>query len=265
MSAAQGWYDDGSGRKRWWDGDQWTEHYATVVVDESTESTASPASGLMAGLVGKAKDATSQMTSAALQNLAYAKDAMASNNSNAEVAVAASEAMPLFEIISHIDGKNAKVRLWPDRLEWERGRGISAGKITAGIMTAGTSFLLTGVKAGKDAYEMVPLGQVTSVANRKDGMLYHLVEVQTAGGTVAFRVSRNDAAQFRQAILDQLQTRANTPVIVQVANTVPEPVSQIAAAPDHVDQLQKLAQLRDAGILTEEEFATKKAEILARM
>ncbi len=23
-----GWYDDGTGRQRWWDGNQWTEHYA---------------------------------------------------------------------------------------------------------------------------------------------------------------------------------------------------------------------------------------------
>lgn len=30
MSAPSGWYDDGSGRQRWWDGTQWTEHYAAV-------------------------------------------------------------------------------------------------------------------------------------------------------------------------------------------------------------------------------------------
>lgn len=23
-----GWYDDGSGRQRWWDGGQWTQHFA---------------------------------------------------------------------------------------------------------------------------------------------------------------------------------------------------------------------------------------------
>ncbi len=28
MSAVAGWYDDGSGRQRWWDGTQWTAHYA---------------------------------------------------------------------------------------------------------------------------------------------------------------------------------------------------------------------------------------------
>lgn len=27
MTAPAGWYDDGSGRLRWWDGQQWTEHY----------------------------------------------------------------------------------------------------------------------------------------------------------------------------------------------------------------------------------------------
>ena len=37
------------------------------------------------------------------------------------------------------------------------------------------------------------------------------------------------------------------------------------SGPDHFAQIRQLAELRDAGILTEEEFATKKAEILARM
>jgi len=27
MSMPAGWYDDGSGRQRWWDGAQWTDHY----------------------------------------------------------------------------------------------------------------------------------------------------------------------------------------------------------------------------------------------
>lgn len=29
MSTQAGWYDDGSGRQRWWDGSQWTEHIFT--------------------------------------------------------------------------------------------------------------------------------------------------------------------------------------------------------------------------------------------
>lgn len=30
MTVPAGWYDDGSGRQRWWDGAQWTEHFAPV-------------------------------------------------------------------------------------------------------------------------------------------------------------------------------------------------------------------------------------------
>lgn len=42
-------------------------------------------------------------------------------------------------------------------------------------------------------------------------------------------------------------------------------VATAAAAPDIADQIKKLAELRDAGILTADEFDAKKAELLARM
>ena len=31
MTAVAGWYDDGSGRSRWWDGMQWSDAFAPVV------------------------------------------------------------------------------------------------------------------------------------------------------------------------------------------------------------------------------------------
>lgn len=37
------------------------------------------------------------------------------------------------------------------------------------------------------------------------------------------------------------------------------------ATPDAADQLRKLGELRDAGVLTDDEFAAKKAELLARL
>lgn len=51
------------------------------------------------------------------------------------------------------------------------------------------------------------------------------------------------------------------------SKSVQQPAVEVAAAP-HVDiaeQLIKLASLRDAGVLTDEEFATKKVELLARL
>ena len=54
MSIPAGWYDDGSGRQRWWDGTAWTEHFAeaapiaqpasaAVVTPAAESATASPA------------------------------------------------------------------------------------------------------------------------------------------------------------------------------------------------------------------------------
>lgn len=226
--------------------------------------------GDVMGLMDKMKDAASQAVADARQNVAHAIGTAAADRADGEPQIAVAEGpQPLFQVVSHITGKNAVVRLWPDRIEWERARGVSAGKLTAGVMTGGASLLLTGVKGGKDAYEMVLLKNVTNVSNRKDGMPYHAVDVQTASGgavnTVSFRVNREEATQFRVAILDAmqaLQAQANAPVVVRVAAaeaTATAPSSDLGA------QLQQLAGLRDAGILTEAEFSAKKAEILARM
>src|SRR6218665_2616278 len=38
MSAPAGWYDDGSGRQRWWDGSQWTENYYVAQADAVTSA-----------------------------------------------------------------------------------------------------------------------------------------------------------------------------------------------------------------------------------
>ncbi len=50
-----------------------------------------------------------------------------------------------------------------------------------------------------------------------------------------------------------------------VPDDASEPPTAGAAAPepdDYIEELEKLASLRDSGILTEEEFAAKKAQIL---
>ncbi|MEJ3750041.1 SHOCT domain-containing protein [Actinomycetes bacterium KLBMP 9797] len=64
------------------------------------------------------------------------------------------------------------------------------------------------------------------------------------------------------------QQRANThhyngqpPHMLQTAPTPSNP----APSPDPIEQLRRLGELRDAGILTEDEFLAKKADILARL
>lgn len=77
----------------------------------------------------------------------------------------------------------------------------------------------------------------------------------------------NEAATNARRVL---QDRSNTSTIRYegvhpgAAQTGPIPVAQ-AAEPDYIAQLEQLAKLRDNGILSEEEFASKKADILRRM
>ncbi|WP_313357033.1 DUF2510 domain-containing protein [Microbacterium sp.] len=52
MSVPAGWYDDGSGRQRWWDGEQWTEHYAPESAAEPAEQTADTGAVPEAGASG---------------------------------------------------------------------------------------------------------------------------------------------------------------------------------------------------------------------
>jgi hypothetical protein len=61
--------------------------------------------------------------------------------------------------------------------------------------------------------------------------------------------------QIAQVIRDEAQSR-NMPV------AVPVPPAQ---APDLMDQLKKLGELRDAGVLTNEEFEAKKSDLLSRL
>jgi hypothetical protein len=82
------------------------------------------------------------------------------------------------------------------------------------------------------------------------GLLRGMARVAVVSGTataVSNNVSRRQAARYAQE--DQQQAQPATP---QVGGSA-------------MDELQQLGQLHDSGVLTDEEFAAKKAEILQRM
>jgi Short C-terminal domain len=91
------------------------------------------------------------------------------------------------------------------------------------------------------------------------GLLRGVARTAVVAGTataVSNRVSRRQAnrwaSQDEQAYYDQQQYSQP-----QYAQPAPAP------APDPVEQLQKLADLKSQGVLTEEEFQAQKARILA--
>lgn len=171
---------------------------------------------------------------------------------------------PLYQFTSHIAGKNAKVEIYPDRIEWRLDRGVSGAKVTAGVLTGGLSMLATGVKNGKAGTEMIPVKSMSSVTTKRDGMLNSLVSVITSGNTVDFRVSHKEA-EIVKSTLTSLIMGSHPSQAAPAPAPAPAPAAPAAPAVDVTAQLQQLASLRDAGILTEEEFAAKKADILARI
>jgi putative oligomerization/nucleic acid binding protein len=64
---------------------------------------------------------------------------------------------------------------------------------------------------------------------------------------------RKDQGQF-EALRDAVE-----------AATVAPQAGQTAPTPDPLDQLRKLAELRDAGIISEDEFAATKADLMGRL
>lgn len=144
---------------------------------------------------------------------------------------------PLLEITSHINGKNAKVCVYADRIEWERGKAVSAAKITAGVMTGGLSLLATGVKTRHGAgVEMIPIHQVTSVTQRRDSPLNDVVSVITSGSTIDMRCSRREADQLRALILDGVMGRLKPQEATQPVAPAPVATPQGPPAGWYPDQ-----------------------------
>ena len=171
---------------------------------------------------------------------------------------------PLYEVVASNEGKNAKVTLWSDRIEWEKGRGISASKVLLGISTLGKSLALTGIRGNKDGFATLPISAISGISLRKDGLNHQIVSVATAAGSIDFRLSRQNAADFRVAIVTQMQKAAESdrrPEVSREESTL----TSVIPSHDLIEQLEKLAALRDRGIISDEEFQIKKTQILDRL
>ena len=103
---------------------------------------------------------------------------------------------PLLSFTSHVAGKNARVQVFPDRIEWSRA-GLSGGKVTAAVFTLGASALATGVR-NRDT-EMIPVRSVSSVTSKK-GMVNTTVSVITAGNTIDFKIGHSEADRLKSTL-----------------------------------------------------------------
>ena len=102
------------------------------------------------------------------------------------------------------------------------------------------------------------------------GLIGGMARTAVVAGTataVSNRVSRRQANRWAaqeqpQAYQEQPPPQAYAPPPQEYAP--PPPAPPAADQPDMLEQLQKLGELRAAGVLTEAEFAAQKAKILAQ-
>lgn len=128
------------------------------------------------------------------------------------------------------DGAYEYLLVFQDRVEY-----INMGKIS------------TITKKGKGT-EVIPISRISSVQTRKK-VIFEIVEIKTSGATIEFKSTTLVAPQLKSTILELMNSSD----------------SKNTNAQDPADQLVRLAELHRDGILSDEEFASKKAEILGRM
>lgn len=112
--------------------------------------------------------------------------------------------------------------------------------------------LLFGLKV-----EDFPLDKISSI-QYETGIMWGKVKIHTTSNVASIeQVDKAAARKFGEFVRDKL-SRPKETVAVQ-----PQP--QTAAQPNVLEQLEKLGQLKTAGILSEEEFAEQKKKLLEKL
>ena len=117
------------------------------------------------------------------------------------------ETVPLMRFKSHIDGRNAEVSVFRDRIEWWR-----KGRVTATRVVSGAALVGKARKPG-DA-EMIPVRTMTSVVVKRTGM-WSSVQIICGGNTVDFRTTKQIAESVKSLLTSLIISGEPPPYMVQ--------------------------------------------------
>jgi leucyl aminopeptidase len=100
----------------------------------------------------------------------------------------------------------------------------------------------------------LPLSHISAISH-KTGLVLGKIEVSTAGGTKLIdMIDKKDVAKVAQIISD----------LVNWTRSMQSAPIQSPVATDLATQLERLAALRNQGILTDAEFQQQKAKLLSQ-
>ncbi|MHC2185899.1 hypothetical protein ACVLV4_001542 [Rathayibacter agropyri] len=117
--------------------------------------------------------------------------------------------------------------------------------------------------------KQLPIAVVSSIQYKKSGLTAGYIQLTVPGDAQnKFAGKSQTIQQDENAVIFHAKQNEEARSFADAVNDAIHDAHQgrsSATESDLVDQLKKLAELRDAGVLTEEEFAAKKADLLARM
>lgn len=103
--------------------------------------------------------------------------------------------------------------------------------------------------------ESVPYDNISSLEMGKDFLVGHYINFFASGNSTKMKwIKVGDVPAFVEVVKTQMEASKTS-----AATPTPPP------ADDPLSQLERLGKLHKSGVLTETEFESKKAEILARM
>lgn len=229
MSTAAGWYDDGSGRNRWWDGEQWTERFADASASE--------------GIGAKAADLASK----------FGRNIISKHDPSQQPGTLWSA---VGQPLSHIGA--GRYRLTEDYLFFEKGTLSTKGQQirVAEIFDVDAKQTLAQKARG--------IGTIKLIARRPNGdELVQLEDIPNFREGVDMLNRLADEARQRLITREHTQ-HVNYTGISPAQAAISSPAVSPAAAmeSDATAQILKLAELHQAGILSDDEFAAAKAKAL---
>lgn len=254
MGIAPGWYDDGSGQQRWWDGTQWTQHVHS--------GGSSPESG---HITEHASEHTTEHTSEHTTGQPVGQQIQP-------------QEIPVFQFGGTLGGKYTDVAVFKDRIVWSgKQTSVSAKKIAAGVFTAGLSLAVTGLGKGtygpnSDAWSgQIRLDSVTGI-NCTQQQNRFFVTINSVGQFLTLEVKRKDANNIVQALNTLVEEAraasarvAPQSITVNVEGVTGESSSaaqvRALADPNTAQALQNLQNLLYMRVITDEEYLAAKNRI----
>jgi hypothetical protein len=98
-----------------------------------------------------------------------------------------------------------------------------------------------------ETFESIPINNISAV-DVSGGIVNHDVRIATSNKDLSFRSTEKELFNNCTEAIENLRGQQK---------------KETSRQPDNIDQLERLAALRDSGVLTEEEFSEKKKQILS--